>query len=189
MKRDKLEDFILHKRAEFDDLEPGPEIWSRVQTPMLKPKVNRIYPISLAIAAAIIVLLSLYIFMDRATNSSRQQEIQMISEIPGPDQEKLQELMEAEVFYTSQINSKKDQIYIYAGENADFLSDLDMDLSELDAVFKELKQDLLDNGNNIEVLEAMIQNYRIKLQILEEVLVQLEKTQSPNDQKNEYHEL
>jgi Ni,Fe-hydrogenase III component G len=49
---------------------------------------------------------------------------------------------------------------------------------ELDNIFKELKHDLKDNAANEEVLQAMIQNYRIKLEILTEILEQLNKSKN-----------
>ena len=39
---------------------------------------------------------------------------------------------------------------------------------ELDSVYISLKSDLKDNIANHEVIEAMIQNYRLRISILEE---------------------
>ena len=44
------------------------------------------------------------------------------------------------------------------------------DLEQLDEVYKELMNDLQDNADNEEVVQAMIENYRIRLQILEQIL-------------------
>ena len=46
----------------------------------------------------------------------------------------------------------------------------------------ELKDDLNDNADNDEVIQAMIQNYRIKLEILEEMLNQIKSTQERTQQ-------
>ncbi len=58
-----------------------------------------------------------------------------------------------------------------------------MEFSDLDVLFKELKEDLNDNADNHEVIEAMIQNYSIKLEILEDMLNQIKP-----EQKNNNHE-
>ncbi len=84
--------------------------------------------------------------------------------------EQMQMLMEAEVFYTSQINTAQEEFIMLSGDNKELIADIKYDLSELDKVFEELKNDLKENGDNQEVIEAMIQNYRIKLQILNEML-------------------
>ena len=52
----------------------------------------------------------------------------------------------------------------------------------LDSAYVELKNDLKDNVDNEEVINAMIQNYRIKLQILEQIL---DNIQSNEDKENE----
>ena len=48
----------------------------------------------------------------------------------------------------------------------------------MNAAFSELKADLKDNVDNEEVVTAMMENYRLKLQILEEILKELEKERS-----------
>ena len=48
------------------------------------------------------------------------------------------------------------------------------DLERMDAVFEELKGDLEDDVHNEAVITAMIDNYRLKLRILEEILEELE---------------
>ena len=61
-----------------------------------------------------------------------------------------------------------------------------MELVDLDQVYNDLKEDLKDNAANEEVIEAMIQNYRLKLDILEEMLVVLK--QSNESQNEKEHE-
>lgn len=47
-------------------------------------------------------------------------------------------------------------------------------MEALDQAFLELKADLQDNADNEEVIYAMIDNYKIKLKVLEQILAQLE---------------
>ena len=80
------------------------------------------------------------------------------------------EIAEIEGYYEEEINQKislvKNQI-----EDDRILQDLEA----MDQVFLELKGDLKDNVDNEEVIMAMMENYRLKLQILEEIIEQLEK--------------
>ena len=46
-------------------------------------------------------------------------------------------------------------------------------LAMLDSAYTELKIDLKDNAANEEVIDAMITNYRIKLQLLEQILMEI----------------
>ncbi|MEZ5084429.1 MAG: hypothetical protein R2750_13440 [Bacteroidales bacterium] len=94
--------------------------------------------------------------------------------------------MEAEMFYTSKINSTKEELFQLSGHDSEFIKEIDFDLKELDHVFEELKKDLKDNTDNEEVIEAMIQNYRLKLTILEEMLMQVSKSSDKNENKNNH---
>ena len=44
----------------------------------------------------------------------------------------------------------------------------------MDRAFAELKQDLKDNADNAEVIAAMMNHYRLKLQILEKMLNEIQ---------------
>lgn len=81
------------------------------------------------------------------------------------------EWVETEQFYAAQINEKMQALEASRNQlDHNVFADLEM----LDAAFNELKDDLEDNADNEEVIEAMIQNYRIKLQLLEEILREIE---------------
>jgi len=66
---------------------------------------------------------------------------------------------------------------------------LSMDMEELDEVYTELKEDLRDNASNPEVIEAMILNYRVKLEILEDLLYQLKEKENQDYEKDESYSL
>lgn len=83
------------------------------------------------------------------------------------------EVAEIENFYGNAIDQK---IALVRNEIKDerILNDLEV----MDEAFAELKADLNDNVDNQEVVEAMMENYRMKLQILEEILKELDKEKS-----------
>jgi hypothetical protein len=66
----------------------------------------------------------------------------------------------------------------------EFLSDM----SQIDSICTDIKKDLKDNVSNQEVIEALINNYRIKIQILEEMLDELKQNEN-KPVKNDPHEL
>ena len=80
------------------------------------------------------------------------------------------------------IEQRKEEFYHLAGN--DLRKEINVELTELDYVFRELKEDLNDNADNEEVVVAMIQNYRLKLEILEDILMQLEPAKE-NTKNNE----
>ena len=63
-------------------------------------------------------------------------------------------------------------------------AELDSDLFELDSVYKSLRKDLNDNVANQEVIEAMIENYRIRIDILEEMMFFLGKQNKDDGNQN-----
>ena len=84
------------------------------------------------------------------------------------------ELKEAEMYYTGIINTKMEEVKPMLSDYPTLESELETDLTELDSIYKSLKNDLKDDIANNEVIEAMIQNYRLRISILEDMLEFLE---------------
>lgn len=80
------------------------------------------------------------------------------------------ELAETEFFYSQQVEEKIKMIK--ASKSVVDPEVLD-NLAMLDSAYQELKLDLKDNAANEEVIDAMITNYRIKLQLLEQILMEI----------------
>lgn len=189
MKQDKLEHFIIENRDDFDVYEPSDELWDRIQKP--SPKVIQLNwkTIAVRVAAVVVIFIASYFFHDMMQSENTQQIAQQQPEMEDQQMEQVQVLMEAEVFYSSQISNTKDEIFKLSGNDKELIDDINFDMVELDDIFQELKDDLKDNSDNEEVIEAMIQNYRIKLQVLEEILTQLNKTKNSNENENNHHEI
>ena len=58
------------------------------------------------------------------------------------------------------------------------------EMKNLDMIYMELKTDLKDNVSNKEVIEALIVNYRVRIQILEEMLMILKEEEGNNKKIN-----
>jgi len=188
MKQDKLEKFIRENREQFDIYEPGAELWDGINKPA--PKTIRLNwkTIALRVAAVIVIFVASWVIHDmvqKDDNNITENKIRIENEDVG----QVNVLMEAEMFYTSQINTARDEIIMLSGNNKGLLDDLNTDMVELDEVFEDLKNDLKDNSDNEEVIGAMIQNYRIKLEVLEEILMQLKKSKNLENDKNDSDEI
>lgn len=79
------------------------------------------------------------------------------------------EVMEAKNYYQQMVDSK---ILLVKERVND--QELFRDLEAMDAAFAELENDLKDDVDNEEVVAAMIDNYRLKLRILEKILEELD---------------
>ena len=189
MKQDKLEQFITKNRDGFDVYEPGDELWDRIQKP--SPKVIKLNwkTIAVRVAAVVVIFIASYFFHDMMQPEKSTQVAQHEIEMDDQQMGKVRLLMEAEVFYSSQINYAQNEILRLSENDQELIDDINFDMAELDEVYQELKDDLKDNSDNEEVIEAMIQNYRIKLQVLEEILLQLNKTKYLDVNENNNHEI
>ena len=188
MKTDKLEKFVRDHRDEFDDLEPSPALWEKINPK--QPKVIHIdwKRVMIRVAAVVVIFISSYYFHDFVQNRNSEKNL-AADEAVSKDREKYSELMEAEMYYTSMIDSKKEEIFMLAASEPQLREEITNELVELDEDFRNLKEDLNDNADNEEVIAAMIQNYRLKLRILEETLEQLQQSNNEKSTDNENNQV
>jgi len=183
MKKDKLESFIQENKEDFDVFEPDDKLWDGIESSIKPVRKLNWKTIALRIAAVVVIFITSYFFHDLMQGNDKGNLSDERTEQPN---EQMQMLMEAEVFYTSQIHSAQQEFVLLSGDNKELIDDINYDLTELDDVFEDLKNDLKEDGDNQEVIEAMIQNYRIKLQILEDMLGQMNKVSETNKKTQEH---
>ena len=176
---DQLEKFIQNNKESFDDQVPSKDLWSRIETETGLTRKFRIQPYISGIAATLLVVVGIGVAISVLNTNNNADESQT-----GLNTE----VNEAALYYETQINQKKSEIYELTANHPDVREGLNQDLAMLDSAMTDIKNDLKDNVANEEVIEAMIQNYRLKLQILEDILsyVSDENTDTP---KVETHEL
>lgn len=184
MKHDKLERFILDNRDDFDDMVPSPASWEQVKDNITPVRTINWTSTLVRIAAAVVIFVASYIFVDYTINKNNATE-QMAMQTDEEMYDNIPVLVEARAYYSSQISNMENEVYLLAGTNSPIKHDIEAEFEELDKVFNDLKKDLNDGAANEEVVEAMIQNYRIKLQILEEILIQLRNADDNNTHSNE----
>src|SRR4030042_312475 len=185
MKRDRLEQFIAENRDQFDIHDPGDRVWNGIKNRVRKGHRLPGFKTIIWWAAAVLVIFSAsfllqeYLHRNNILTSTKDKKIQNIV-IP--------ELQEAETYYTNLVDEKIDEIELLLKNEPELGNKLKNDLAELDSIYTELQKDLTDNIANDEVIEAMIQNYRLKLQILEDFLGYLKKDDiNEKDENDEYN--
>ncbi len=190
MTKDRLEDYIINHKDEFDNLEPSTDLWNRIggtaisapdskieQTAPKKIRLNGVRWIT-RVAAAILIFTGSYYFHDYR---SGQNTIAVNEASSLQNSQLYNTLMEAEYYYSAQIGMEQERLYSLTVGNAPIREEIQNELKELDNEFNSLKEDLNDNQDNEEIIAAMIQNYRIKLRILQDMMIQL---QQDNKVKN-----
>jgi hypothetical protein len=181
---DKLEEHIRRNRKDFDKHHPSSDNWKKIELTLRKSRnpLFKWYSIA-AMVLAISGIASIIYFSvnsELPRNSERTRETLLFKGNP--------ELKETQLYYDNLVNSLyKKATPMLMGE-PELARELKNDISQIDSIYADIKNDLRDNIANQDVIEALIQNYRIKIRLLEEMLILL--NQNENDQnKNTSHEL
>jgi hypothetical protein len=184
---DRLEDFVKQNREQFDLQEPDPSIWLKINpanAPIISaPVVKERKPMRwLRVAAAVAMIFAgssagIY-FLTQGNNEADQFSNQLYTE-----------MQETEQYYTQMVAQRYDELRPFLASDPMAEEMLNADFEELDEVYDDLKEDLKDNVSNPEVIEAMILNYRVKLEILEDLLNQLNEKENQNDEDNDSYSL
>lgn len=175
--KDNLEKFISGNREEFDIYETPAGSWEKIEK-NIRPKRQINWKVVLGRAAAVVVIfIASYMVHEYFDNNG-----EVITEkIEKAAESEIPELKEAEIYYSTLIKEKIQEIKPMLTENPALEKEIKYDLDQLDSVYFALKKDLRDNIANEEIIEAMIQNYRLRLSILEDVLSMIK----PNDNEKE----
>lgn len=187
MSKDRLEQFIDDNRDRFDLYEPDEKVWAGVESRIRKKKPFGIgWKGLLWRAAAVLIIfgasyvIQTYLHQRRTVISDRE-GTNILQQIP--------ELKEAEIYYTNLFNEKISQIEPLISRHPELEETLQQDLSELDSIYLELQKDLRDNIANDEVVEAMIQNYILKIEILEDLLDYMDDNSKQQEDENAAYEI
>lgn len=167
MNTDRLEDFIKNNRDDFDFREPSPEVWGNIVVKKKKTKVVvlRKYLLRIAAVITIAIVVSAVVFQTNILNNQQIADNDTNSEI--------KELMEAEAFYAHQVDSRLKEIRKCYYTFPELKEEVENDLNELESMYQVLKTDLKDNISNKVVIEAMIENNRFRLKLVDDVLEQI----------------
>jgi hypothetical protein len=181
---ERLEEHIRRNRDDLDRYDPPAGAWRKIRKELKKGKSMRRQWISIAamfiviLGTALVLFRPEYRWSDSARRNSNDDGLTQLSP----------QIRETEVYYNNLINSLYSEATPLLTNNPELKKELNTDLSQLDSICSDIKKDLKDNISNQDVVEAMIQNYRIKIRILEEMLTTLKENEN-NPEKKKSHEL
>jgi hypothetical protein len=180
---DKLEEHIRKNREELDRYSPRKSIWRNIHKKLNAEKSSSRQWIKIA-AMFVVILGTAVIFFKPEYRWSAERQKNNNEELTGVTPQ----LKETETYYNNLINSLYTEAKPLLTNNPEVKQELNSDLSQLDSICTDLKKDLKDNIANQDVVEALIQNYRIKIRILEDMLRVLKENET-NPEKPKSHEL
>jgi len=188
MKKDNLDQFVTENAEDFDTLEPPRMAWDNIEKQLpasRKPVIRKLWPYAWKVAAAILIFASSWMLKDYTDQKKQSGPAFTSAEINSNPQ--LGELSDAEAFYTTKISSKQAELAKYASQHPEIIEDLKKEFREMDKNKAELEKDLAQSNADEKVIEAIILSYRVKLEILDQMLTELrrskETTQKPAEIK------
>ncbi len=160
-----LEKFILENRADFDADVPSLNVWANLDRHLdhQRPTMRLVWMKRLRAAAAVLVLLmaggavGAYL-----TNQSKS--VESLADVSP-------EHAEMERYFSSQVQEKLAKLASYKQDGV-----VKADIKELDESYEQLRQELQDapEGAEEKIIQAMIETYQTKINILEQVLEKVE---------------
>lgn len=168
MVQDDWKDHVDRHRSDFDTYELEDGVWIDLESRLIQAeqKENKkvisfswVWKATAACVSALVIAFFLY--------PTEENGVEYVAD---------SELTEVENYYQDKINVKVSQISAIEKDE-----DIFKDLKVLDQAFVELKEDLKDNADNEEVINAMIATYKVKLEVLERILEELEEKKSKVD--------
>jgi hypothetical protein len=169
---DELEKYIKDHRHELDRYSPPKKVWSRIQSELGRKKHTLSFGISAAAIIVIVVAIGALLRINSRGSEETRLENDIIKIYTG--------IRETELYYDNLINDLIKQAQPLLTEYPDVQKELNEDMTKLDSLYIDIRKDLKDNISNKEVIEAMINNYRIKIRILNDLLDQLKENESTN---------
>ncbi len=209
--KNDLEEFMNLHREEFDMHEPTAGLWDNIskrkkelddELEVENKNISSTQPVTESpstgnviqfphwigrVAAAVVISLSSILVYEQfrskenikitANNASEKQ-------VAEESTSNISDFEEAEQFYQVKVQEQLQKIQQVGYHDQGLQHEIEYDFTELDSAYVDLRRDLKEEMANEEIIEAMIQTYRLKLIILEEVLQELEKS-SKKEEENE----
>jgi CHASE3 domain sensor protein len=181
---DKFEEHIRRNRENLDIYSPSSGVWKNIKNELRKGKsVSRRL---IMIAAMFVVILGTAVVFFRSGTMQFLKNGE--SENASGQASVNPQLKETEIYYNNLVNSLYREATPLLTGNPEIRKELNTDISQLDSICSEIRKDLKDNIANQEVVEALILNYRLKIRLLEDMLIILKENDN-TPEKNKSHEI
>jgi anti-sigma-K factor RskA len=186
----RLEDFIKNNNEEFDDLEPGNDLWSKIEaklplteeatTPKREAKTFTLGFV-MRVAALIIVVMAVgfAFYIKNEKHNTPRISITEIARAISPEYAKQQ------AQYASLVETKRVELKALAKSDPQLYQEFSAEIAKMDSTYKKLNRDLATSPDQESVLRAMIRNLQIQTDVLNQQLQVIE--QFNNSKKEQHH--
>ncbi|MBO6517458.1 MAG: hypothetical protein JJ975_13005 [Bacteroidia bacterium] len=183
--QEDFEKFIRQNRDFFDQEEPIGEHVALLQEKLESKKRRLSIRTPLWLAASIVAVVGLGLIIGHLSDRRSDSETAVEATIPGTRSlgEVSPEMKEVEDFLSASVTNRIDFLEsTYSKENKEVESCLSI-VRDLEKNYDDLKKELVRSPNASMVVDAMIMNYRTRLDILELLIGQLSDQEDVNTKK------
>jgi len=173
---DEFEKQIKNGKERMDIHDPDPGLWGRIESEL--PRRERRIGSYLWKAAVILIVAGAGLSVILRTINAPERNFDHGNNA----------VRETSLYYNSQISSLYQEAGPLLTDNPDISRELDKSMGELDSLSIQIRKDLNDNIANEEVVEALIRNYRLRIELLEDMLMLMKKKEAGNNNHSD-HEL
>lgn len=174
-----FEKYIKEQRMQLDSDQPRQgheERFLQKLDRLPEAPVRRIrFRHALQVAASLAIILTSTVLLIRQSGG----EDQMASRnIPSA-------VLEADNYYASQVEVKYDQISEFDFENEEEKTLLLNELKDLESYHQQLMDDLEANPEDNRVINALIRHYQMKMEVMDQIIIQLNQVKSEISENHE----
>lgn len=178
-----LEKIVQANKLDFDSFEPNEGHFDRFEQKLIeynnkKKSFSFAYILKAAIIAILVTLSGLWIYDNLGARTNKGIALSELSSEYG----------EVEMYYTHLVNQKYGEINQSQTLDSTQKLMLVQELKEMDSIYENLKKDLITNPSDKRVINAMIQHYQLKVEVMNQILDQLQQAQNINKQKSKNYE-
>jgi hypothetical protein len=201
----QFEQFMRDHRDEFDNEDPAPQVWSKLEKELIPAKQEgkvvsmkstmAMKVMRWSVAAAILVLAGFGVFHLLGPKPNVQGPAVVDAKPPVKDQPSADPMLKdidptyaKEVYHFTQlIELKQSELKQLEKDNPALYKQFLGDINKLDSSYKVLKNELPTNVNREQLLEAMIQNLKLQTELLNQqlqIIQQIKQSKSGSDESN-----
>jgi hypothetical protein len=175
----RLEDFIKTNSAEFDELEPGNDLWARIEKKLpateaaLPKKEAQTFSLGFVMRVAAIIIVVMAIGFGFYIKNPKPASVSLATVNP--------EYAKQQVHYASLIQSRRKELKVLTKSDPELYNEFSAEIAKMDSTYKKLNNDLQTSPNQEYVLRAMIRNLQIQTEVLNQ---QLQVIEQFNEQQN-----
>ncbi len=155
---DELEKHIRDHREEMDVHNPDPGLWNRIEKDLPR-RERRLTTMFLRVAAIVLIAVGGIVAIFAVLRTGEKMNDPYVTAA-----------QETYYYYDSQIRVLYEEAEPLLTANPEVRSELTRGMSELDSLSAQIIRDLHDNIASQEVLEALIINYRLRIELIEDML-------------------